>query len=445
VSTTQEIVQEIRKVSRRRKKLLLFVPVLFLALSIAALYYIEPKYESSISILVQKEETLNPLVLYEMAVSIASEDRLKSFNEIIYSRSTMELLIDSLKLDRNIQSEAEKQQLVNALRQNITTSARASDSFEITYYDTDPVRARDGVALLANHFINTRLHHENRRNKETVNFFKSKMDELADIVEQQRAQIVDAETSTMKETPVNREALQRQLQAIDTKIEDQDWLIYKVESNVSALRSFLNQKVSSEMSVQPLYRMPLREIPFGDEMITLLGEYDGLKNRFTESYPRIGALKKQIREVADRALPALEAQADELRAKRQDLSTQRAKVIDDMEKAYIAYQRNSSKQSNLSIYNDLYNEMKVKLEQARMTREIGDKSSEQFIVLDPPYIAENPSSPNKRLVLMVGLIVGAIIAGLLAAVAETMDTYVKEEDDLEFEKPIIAYLSDGSK
>jgi hypothetical protein len=85
--------------------LLVVTPLFFLGLSIASLQVIEPKYTSSTSILVQKEETLNPLVLYEMAVTIASEDRLKSFNEIIYSRSTMEMLIDSLELDEEIETE----------------------------------------------------------------------------------------------------------------------------------------------------------------------------------------------------------------------------------------------------------------------------------------------------------------------------------------------------
>jgi uncharacterized protein involved in exopolysaccharide biosynthesis len=444
VGTTQEIVQEVRKVARRRKKLLIFVPILFVALSIGALYIIEPKYESSISILVQKEEALNPLVLYEMAVSIASEDRLKSFNEIIYSRSTMELLIDSLQLDRRINSEAEKQRLVNNLRQNIITSAKASDSFEITFFDTDPVRARDGVALLANHFIRTRLTHENRRNQETVEFFKAKMDELEDVVERQRDQIVSAGTEQMKETPVDRTALQNKLQSIDQAIEDQDWLIYKTENHAEVLNNFLNQKGDSK-TIEPLYRLPLREIPFGDEMVELLGEYDNLKQRFTDSYPRIGALKTQIAEVAQRSLPAIHAQLEELQMKRQDLRDQRERVINDMEKTYIASQRNSGQMSNFSIYNELYNEMKIKLEQARMTRDIGDKSSENFIVLDPPFIAKEPSSPNKRLVVIAGGIIGLIIASLLAAIAETMDTYVRNEEDLVYDKPIIAYLSDGPK
>ncbi|MGM0588464.1 MAG: GumC family protein [Bacteroidota bacterium] len=444
MGTSQEIVQEIKKVARRRKKLLIFVPILFLGLSIGALYIIEPKYESSISILVQKEETLNPLVMYEMAMDIASEDRLKSFNEIIYSRSTMELLIDSLQLDQRIKSEVEKQRLVKNLRQNIVTSAKASDSFEITFYDTDPVRARDGVALLANHFIRKRLHHENNRNRETVEFFKTKMNELEQIVERQRDQIVSSGTEQMKETPVDRTALQNKLQSIEQTIEDQDWKIYKTENHIDVLKKFLAQEPNA-ISIQPLYRLPLRELPHGERIVELLSEYDGLKQRYTDSYPRIGALKKQIAEVAERALPAIESDLEELKMKRVDLKQQRESVIEDMEKTYIANQRNSGQMSNYSIYNELYNEMKVKLEQARMTRDIGNKSSEQFIVLDPPYIAKEPSSPNKRLVVLGGLFVGLIIASLLAAIAETMDTYVRTEEDLVYDKPIIAYLSDGSK
>ncbi len=438
----KEIVQDLKRVVKLRKKILIFTPIFFVLLSFGALYVIEPKYESSTSILVQQEETLNPLILYEMAVNIASEDRLKSFNEIIYSRSTMEMLIDSLALDQDIETETQKQGLVDGLRNNIITSSRASDSFEITFYDTDPVRARDGVALLANHFIHTRLRLENRRNTETVAFFQTKLNELEQVVDQQRTQIVDQTTEQMKELPVDQTALQTRLQSIDTQLDELDWRIIQEENKLNIFEDFLGQDFQN-LSVQPLYRLSLGDLPYGEELGTLLTEFDQLRQKYTDSYPRLRTVRAQILEVAKRIPPSINSELSSLKVQRKDLSAQRASVINDMERSYVASQRGNSNQSNFTIYQQLYNDMKIKLEQARMTRDIGDKASEQFIVLDPPYIPEQPSSPNKRVIILVGFFLGIVIGTLLMAVSEVLDTTIRTEDDLEFEKPIIAYLTDG--
>ncbi len=439
---TKEIIQELKRVLRRRKILLLITPIFIVLLSISSLYVIEPKYKSSISILVQKEETLNPLILYEMAVNIASEDRLKSFNEIVYSRSTMEKLIDSLAFDSDVVSKFEKQAVLDRLRRNISTSSRASDSFEITFYDTDPVRARDGVALLANHFISTRLRLENRRNNETVDFFQAKLNELETVVDEQRNLIVSATTENMKQQPIDQTALQSRLQTIDTQIDELDWQIMQEEDKLKILNDFLSQKAPNIL-VDPLYKLPVQNIPLGEDLSILLGEYDQMRQQFTDSYPQLRALRTQITEVTKRIPPAIESNLSNLKRLRGDQGTEREKIINDMEKAFIAAQLNNSKQTNFSIYQQLHNEMKIKLEQARMTRDIGDKASEQFIVLDSPYVAERPSSPNRRLIVGVGLLIGVVLGGLLAGVAEVLDTTIRRQEDLEFDKPIIAYLADG--
>ncbi len=442
MNTTKEVAQDLRSALKRRRALLIITPILFVGISIAALFMIEPKYMSATSILVQKEETLNPLVLYEMAVSIASEDRLKSFNEIIYSRSTMELLIDSLALDTDIVSELDKQALILTLRKNIGTSSRASDSFEINYYDTDPVRARDGVALLANHFISTRLQLENRRNNETVDFFSDKLDELGKVVEQQRNQAVNVSANRMRESPVDADAMQLRLQGIDTQMGANDWGIYQEEQKLAVVNDYLS-KAAQAGSVSILYRLPLDETPFGAELSGLLKEHDDLRQQFTDTYPQVRAVSDRIHQTAKRIPPAIEAGLLRLKLQKNTLSSQRSRVINDMERSYVAVQRANTQQSDFSIYEALYNEMKVKLEQARMTRDIGTRGAEQFVVLDPPFVPQKPSSPKKSLILGLGLALGLVVGIVISSVAEALDSTVRAEEDLKYDKPIIAYLPNG--
>ncbi len=440
--STKEIAQEIREVAKRRKKLLIVTPVFFFLLSIAALLIIEPKYKSTTSILVQKEETLNPLVLYQMAVNLASEDRLQSFNEIVYSRSTMLLLIDSLRLDSEINTESQKQKLIEKVRKNVSTQSRASNSFEISYYDKDPVRARNGVELLANHFIQTRLALENRRNNETVEFFQNKLFELEQIVDQQRDQIVSATTNLMKELPFDSEALRARLQDLDRQSEALEWNIYKEEQKLAIVREYQNSS-AKEDKIQILYKLPFDEISYGKELADLLIQYEELRLEFTESYPPLHAITVRISDVVNRIPSSIESSLQSMNVQKEELLRQRDQLINDMERAFIVSQRNNSQESDFSVYQELYNNMKIKLEQARMTRDIDDKASEQFVVLDAPYIPEKPSSPNKKLVIAVGLFLGLVIGVMLSGLAEVMDTTIRSDENLEYEKPIIAYLVDG--
>lgn len=438
----KDVAQEMKAAAKRRRKLLFITPLLFIMAAVIAIHLIEPKYKSATTILVQQDETLNPLVLYEIAVHIASDDRLQSLNEIIYSRSTMEILIDSLKLDRNVRTEADKQELIENIQKNIGTVSRASDSFEISFYDTNPVRARDGAELLANHFIRSKLRMETRRHEETVAFFSNKLEELEIIVNNQRDQSVNITSDRMRSLPSNSEALQDRLQHIDSQLDAIEWQLFQEEDKLATINAYQNETNQSN-AIQHLYKLPLSDIQFGGELSELLNQYDSLQQQFTESYPRLRSLSEQISVVANRIPSTIESNIQRLRSQRRDLSQQKERVIGDMQQFFVATQRVNSQQSDFSIYEGLLSEMRVKLEQAKMTRDIGQRAVDQFVVLDAANLPEKPASPNKQLILGIGLLFGLIMGISASAVAEVMDTTIRDEAEIKYQKPIIAYLTSG--
>lgn len=436
----KEVVHEIKLAAKRRVKLLTTIPILFIVISIGSLHFIPEEYMSSTSILVQKDETLNPLLMYEMAVSTVSEDRLQSFNEIIYSRSTMEMLIDSLGLDETVVTERERQALVERLKTQINTSLKGSDSFYLNYYDTNPVRAKEGVELLASHFIKTRLNLENRRNQETVNFFQEKLIEMEKEVEKQRTSVESVQKDRLRTLPVQTEALQTRLQDMEMQLETINWQIYEEEQRIGIIEDFLsNESASSNISM--LHKLSITSLPNGEELSTLLSEYDELSQQFTESYPRLRALRQQITQLVKRIEPALETNLNDLKTQKREVINQRNKAINDLESTFVANQKTSNEQSEVSIYEGLLAEIKVKLEQAKMNRDIGAYAAEQFVVLDAPFIPEKPAKPNKRLIVIIGFLIGTILAIILSGIAEVLDTTIRRVEDLPVNKPVIAYLT----
>lgn len=438
----KDVAQDLKTAAKRRRFLLILSPILFVIAALLAIHFIEPKYQSTTTILVQKDETLNPLVMYEIAVNIAEEDRIQSLNEIIYSRSTMEILIDSLDLDSKVENEADKQELIVNTQKNIGTKLEATDAFEISYFNADPVLAKKGAELLTNHFINTKLRMETRRHEETVDFFSNKLAELETIVDNQRNQTVSITSNRMGNMPSNSDALQERLQNIEGQLDAIEWQLLQEEEKLAAVTSFQNETNVND-GISHLYKLPLTDMQFGEELVLLLNEYDNLRQQFTESYPRLRGLAEQIKQVADRMPPTLTTNVARLNSQKRDLNLQKERVVGDMQQFFVATQRASSQQSDFSIYEGLQAEMKVKLEQAKMTRDIGMQAADQFMVLDAAIVPEKPVSPNKPLILGIGLILGLIMGVVASAVAEVMDTTLRDESDMPFEKPIIAYITNG--
>jgi len=439
-----KVIEDLKNILKRRKRVLIIIPLLMLIMGIGASYLITPKYMSSISILVQKEETLNPLILYEMAVNIASEDRLVSFNKIIYSRSTVEMLIDSLNLDEDVKTNLEKQRLIEKVKSNIATSLRASDSFDISYYDSDPARAQEGVGILAEHFIKTRLKLENRRNEETVKFFESKLEELETAVAERRENILSLSKQRLKETPNDNTALRIRMQALDREIEALDQEIGGLQTAYDDLNSIDLNKLSAP-DIEKLYNVVLLELPFTDDLRSNLREYDALKQNFTMQHPDMKAQVEQIKEIASRIPPAIQSELSMKKMKLQDLKDQRSMIIGSIQEAVVAERVDETTESDYGIYRKLHDEMKVKLEQAKTTRDLAKKAADQFIVIDPPFYPEEPVSPNRMLITIGSLFGGIFLAVVVVVAAEIFDSTIRREDDIiEFDKPVIAFITDGS-
>lgn len=102
---------ELMSVLERRKKLLLFPPVLVTIISIAAAFLMPRLYESSTRLLIQRTEVVNPLTHLANAMMQTNDDPLQYFDEIIFSQRTIEELIDSLGLKNTYNNETEHRML----------------------------------------------------------------------------------------------------------------------------------------------------------------------------------------------------------------------------------------------------------------------------------------------------------------------------------------------
>ncbi|HWP82720.1 MAG TPA: Wzz/FepE/Etk N-terminal domain-containing protein [Bacteroidota bacterium] len=437
-------IHDVLIVFRRRRRLFLFAVTCVTVLCTLTAFLLPRKYESSTTILVQRDEILNPLVSFSMAVTMASEDRLRTFNEIIYSQTTIQMLIDSLKLASGRDTEEERQALIKEVPKRIETMRRGSDSFRITFFDTDPVRAQRGVRVLANHFIKTILALENQRNETAVEFFEKKLEDLrAKFVENQEA-VVNTLKERIHEMPLESRALYTNIEDTEREIQKVHGRLKDLQEGLRTLRAF-PEAINASEGKKMLLGLVRQDLPYVSELRALVVRYEELTRRYTANYPEV---KKQTYQILD-MLATMRATIEEEIPKRRNelwiLEKRRAQNVEDLKRSTVLQRVDEDKLSNYDIFRKLYDEMKIKLEQARTTRDLGRKGGEQFTIIDPPLIPTEPSKPNRLLIILGGFVLGIVIGVLSIGISEILDRTIRSPRDVRvYRKPTIAFLPEGT-
>lgn len=438
-------VRDLIGVYRRRRKFL-YIPLLIITLiAITAGILLPNRYESSTTILVQREEILNPLVSVDLAMRMAQDDGLATVNEIIFSRLTINKFIDSLGLNKKVRSEEEAQNLNDHIQTKIQTERRGKDSFRITYTDRDPHIAQRASQTLSNLFIQSILQVESQRNDLAVQFYEKKLEDIRQKFEESQRKVVSALQSRVGSMPVENRMLYGQVETTERKISDLEARMKTYQQQIAVLRTY-PAALRTESGKQKLYELTRMDVPFAIDLQSLMSKYDDFIRRYTIQYPEVEKLETQIVDLLDRMRKVMESELTKLRPQRADLQQHLATTINDLKQSSVNERIGSDKGSDYETYKKLYDEMTIKLEQAQAARDIGMKGSTRFIVIDPAIVPATPSKPNRPQIILGGLGLG-IFVGLLAMIMKEMfdSTIRTPRDILMYQKPVIALIAEGQE
>jgi uncharacterized protein involved in exopolysaccharide biosynthesis len=419
-------------------KYLIVPPVLVTILCIVGAKIIPKQYESTTTIWVQPDETLNPLISYQMALQTAPPDRLATFMEIIESRETIEAVIDSVGLNRGVPQGAAFDDLVEEMRHNITSSRKGADSFTISYMDTDPVRAQRVVACLARTFIQTRINGEALRNAQTVEFFEQKLKDYQTKFEATQQDLVGLLRT--RERPAANGELNVHLEDLDQQVQRADEKS-RIDQGALVKLALFPDKFRTSQGKQAIEDLRRTDLPFANELRGACQQYEELSSRYTPLYPDVQKAEGEILAVLRKMRTAVETEQAGVSAQVGELRSSRQRTIGEMMNNSVDQQEDVGNKSNYNMYQKLYEDMKTKLEQAKITRDLGKKAEASFIILDPSRIASRSSKPNRALIIGGGAMFGIILGIAVALIAEFMDTRMRTLRDLEiYDLPIVALL-----
>lgn len=437
-SYPQFTIDEILAVFRRRRRFFFFPFIIISVVSISGAFLLPQKYKSSITMSVQKDAVLNPLVSYTMAVKAASDDRLRDFDEIVYSRPTIQAVIDSLGLSEKTLTKKETEELVKEVKKNIVTELRGSDSFTINFFDPVPERAQNGARILSELFIKRRLEVNNKENELAVEFFENKLKELGDKFEQSQLKYI--ETVKSRIIPGGESyGLSSRISEQESKIGASEARITSYQTALKILRNASN--LEDPNTLTNYHGVVLLNVPGGEELRSLLIKYEDLSKKYTSHFPDVRELQSKISDLTNRMKHTIESELTREQNQLWALQKQRSDAISTIRSAEVSQNQNEDVRSTYEVYNKLYNEMKVKLEQARTNRDLGEKGAEQYIVIDPAQLPVSPAKPNKVLLIGGGIALGLFVGFLSAGFMELFDMRIRTTRDVEvYDKPILAYL-----
>jgi succinoglycan biosynthesis transport protein ExoP len=440
VTSTQLTIDEIRTVARRRWKFLVFPSLTVIILSVVGAFTLPRRYVSTTQILVQRDEILNPLVSFSMAVALVSEDRLRTFNEIIFSRRTAEMLIDTLNLGKGARSRTERDALIKAVRRNIDIDRRGSDSFTISYTDSDPVRAQRAASLIADYFIRTNTEVETRRNNLSVQFFEKKLEDYRVKFEASQKAFVSVLVQRLDTLPTEWQSLRRELEETNKRVNEVDKRAQSYEDALAILRMFPDS-LHTENGRQALFDLQRVDIPYASDLHGLLAKYEEFTQRYTLKYPEVEKLEEQILDLLGRIRLSVESEIAKQQNVRWELEGKAVRIVNELKRSSVLQKVDEDKESDYNIYRKLYDDMKMKLEQARTTLDLGARGAGQYIILDPAPLPTTPTKPNRALMILGGFGLGLLLGILSAIAAELFDTTVRAPVDIErYHKPIIAFI-----
>ncbi len=156
--------------------------------------------------------------------------------------------------------------------------------------------------------------------------------------------------------------------------------------------------------------------------------------------------QKHVQRKKGRMQGAMEAELSKQQPKRDDLEARRAKLVDRLKQSTVSARVDEDKESDYGIYRKLYDDMKVKLEQAITSRDLGSGSQNQFLIIDPALLPVKPTKPNRPQLIVAGMLIGLFFGLVAVIVKELLDTTVRTPRDVEvFQKPVIAFITDGRR
>jgi len=494
--------QEFLEIFLRRKWLIVF-SILFILFGASVYCVVTPeRFKSSTTILVVPQRV--PENYVKSTISIRIEDRLGTIRQQVLSRTRLVAVMDELGLFKEDRKRNPVEEVVDDMRKRITIEVRHTDAFTLSFVHENRQSAMLTTSRLASFFIDENLKNREQQAVGTADFLDSQLQETKKKLENQEERVRQYKSAFMGELPqqlqANLAVMSRQQDQLKANADAiriaQDRRMF-VESQMGTLElqvaSIDAQARAASGGAEPGAAEPTSPSDPAAPYLTVLNakraQLADLSTKFTEQYPEIRRLKEDVarlekqvanargtapptpgatgipvgrpaapvaanpaspgfreREEIRRLRTALKALDFEIQSLNKDSSEIRKSVAAVEKKVERSPKREQEMISLTRDYDNLkrsYDELLKKKLDADISQNLEKRQKgEQFQILDPADLPQEPFTPNRPKVLGIAF-AAAMLIGFGGAIGfEMINPTLRGKRDFQhfFQVPVLASI-----
>jgi polysaccharide chain length determinant protein (PEP-CTERM system associated) len=452
-------------IMRQRWLLILLLALCGGAAGFIASRVLPKRFTSQTLVLVQE-----PSVSADLVKSIVTDnnERLAAMQQQILSRSRLEPLIHQLGLYSQDIDSVSMEVLVDRLRKAITitaiqpmaeTRAQNLPGFTISVIFNDAHLAQKICTQITSMFVEEHVQERQSQGDRTTEFLEKQAADAKASLDQQDAKLAEFKRQHIGSLPDQAQTNLNILTGLNTQLEAATQAVARAQQDKTFAESMLAQQEASAKAT------PDGQSPesLDQQLEALQAQLTALQSKYTDSHPDVIKVAHDISElkqkIAERdqekraaspekpARPAIEpVQIQQLRAQvhqYEQTVKDRLQQQEEVQKQIKMYQeRVQSSPAVEQEYKqltrdyqtalDLYNDLLKKRDQSAMANDLErSQQGEQFRVLDPANLPDQPSFPKMPLFAGGGFAGGLALGIGLTVLFEMQNTSLRSERDVE--------------
>jgi len=462
---------------RRRWVMIVVLTVVGGPLAYGVSRFLPNRYKSQTLVLVEQPTVPSDFVKPVLTADLTQ--RLSSMKQQILSRTRLEPVIRQYGLYSSEISKVSMDDLVGRLQKGIDitpiqpmaeTGAHSLPGFFVSVTLDNGRTAQEVCTAVTSMFIEENLRLRQQHSEDTTQFLAQQLSDAKGKLDEQDARLAAFKSRYLGELPDEEHTNLNLLMGLTTQLDAATQALGRAQHDKSFLESMLTQQISAWQASQGGHNPQTLE----QQLVALQTQLTSLQARYTDDYPDVIKLKNDI-EVLKKKIAENEAQeasatqdkkpqstieppqVQQLRSqlhsldqiiaektREQDQIKQQIKVYQERVQSSPAIEQQYKEltrdyQTALDFYNDLLR----KRDQSAMATDLERRQEgEQFRVLDPANLPENPSFPNRPMFALGGLGGGLALGLAITFLLELRDTSFKTERDIEFalRLPVLAII-----
>jgi polysaccharide chain length determinant protein (PEP-CTERM system associated) len=447
-----------------RRRYTIALPILLLPIIGLLVGVLSPKhYSSHTSMLIQETAKMNPF-LEDLAVSFMLKERIDALKTLLHSRHILGTVAEERGLINSETSAQKHDEVIAELSNALTVKMAGMDLIRIDYKSSNPEGMKETLEAVSKQFVEQLLAPERSSMKDSSQFLSEHLKQRQQALDIAETALADFKNQHANELPELHLGNIARLAKLKQRLSER-----KAEM-AGATRSLggLDQQLSKTNPV--LGRIE-------EQIVRIRGELALSRARYTDKHSRIQGALRNLRRLeeerqnilarteqtididqlwviassaplhADESTnrsdqPLLVSQLENLQLARSKVDGLREEIkslkqmVTELENQTAGYGVNSSEFSrlerDLKIKRDLYDDLLLRNEKARITGSLGIFEQDKRVkVIDRPFTPSAPSNLPLYLFGIAGLFGGIFLGCGLALLFEISDTTLRRRDHLE--------------